>query len=390
MIDNVLQISREQIEKAIAILNPCMNDYIYVYDLIDDYYVISEHAVERFILPEDKFYDAAAKHKEFVYEDDYEMLSKELQDIKDGKKVFHNMKYRWLDKNHNPIWINCRGSVLFKDGRPHYLMGCINEIGVKPEADNVSGLLGDVGLADYIREAYAALTPKGFIIRIGIDNFSAINTNYGMAYGDYILKKTADCIANTLNSNQKLFKLVSDEFMIVDFSGSNITEAIKIYMNCKKNVNKFIEDNNYKIMYTLSAGVIDASHIKDEDDSYIKLSEFALKQAKDSGKNTYYIYRNEDFEHYNRRRVINTALHNAVDDDFAGFEVYYQPIVDTKTYRLIGAEALMRFFMPDPDGGSPQFVSPVEFIPLLEEKRTYYTGRQMDIRAVSQTMCYMD
>ena len=60
MIDNVLQISREQIEKAIAILNPCMNDYIYVYDLIDDYYVISEHAVERFILPEDKFYDAAA------------------------------------------------------------------------------------------------------------------------------------------------------------------------------------------------------------------------------------------------------------------------------------------------------------------------------------------
>ena len=81
MIDNVLQISREQIEKAIAILNPCMNDYIYVYDLIDDYYVISEHAVERFILPEDKFYDAAAKHKEFVYEDDYEMLSKELQDI---------------------------------------------------------------------------------------------------------------------------------------------------------------------------------------------------------------------------------------------------------------------------------------------------------------------
>ena len=77
--------------------------------------------------------------------------------------------------------------------------------------------------------------------------------------------------------------------MIVDFSGSNITEAIKIYMNCKKNVNKFIEDNNYKIMYTLSAGVIDASHIKDDDDSYIKLSEFALKQAKDSGKNTYYI-----------------------------------------------------------------------------------------------------
>ena len=75
MIDNVLQISREQIEKAIAILNPCMNDYIYVYDLIDDYYVISEHAVERFILPEDKFYDAAAKHKELGYKGWQESIS---------------------------------------------------------------------------------------------------------------------------------------------------------------------------------------------------------------------------------------------------------------------------------------------------------------------------
>ena len=45
MIDNVLQISREQMEKAIEILNPCMNDYIYVYDLIDDYYVISGHGL---------------------------------------------------------------------------------------------------------------------------------------------------------------------------------------------------------------------------------------------------------------------------------------------------------------------------------------------------------
>ena len=91
------KISREQDKKSNCDIKSCMNDYIYVYDLIDDYYVISEHAVERFILPEDKFYDAAAKHKEFVYEDDYEMLSKELQDIKDARKIFHNMKYRWLE-----------------------------------------------------------------------------------------------------------------------------------------------------------------------------------------------------------------------------------------------------------------------------------------------------
>ena len=47
MIDNVLQISREQIEKAIAILNPCMNDYIYVYDLIDEYSLRSLSILEK-------------------------------------------------------------------------------------------------------------------------------------------------------------------------------------------------------------------------------------------------------------------------------------------------------------------------------------------------------
>ena len=51
MQNSVLNISKEQVEKAIEILNPCMNDYIYVFDLKEDYYIISEHAMDRFLLP---------------------------------------------------------------------------------------------------------------------------------------------------------------------------------------------------------------------------------------------------------------------------------------------------------------------------------------------------
>ena len=39
MQNSVLNISKEQVEKAIEILNPCMNDYIYVFDLKEDYYI---------------------------------------------------------------------------------------------------------------------------------------------------------------------------------------------------------------------------------------------------------------------------------------------------------------------------------------------------------------
>lgn len=50
-----------------------------------------------------------------------------------------------------PVWINCRGKVIDdKDGKPHYLIGCVNEIGDTQRADNVSGLLGERELRSYI------------------------------------------------------------------------------------------------------------------------------------------------------------------------------------------------------------------------------------------------
>lgn len=368
MLDSVLNMSKKQIEDAIRILNPCMNDYLYVFDLKEDYYVISKHATERFILPSDKFYNATKKHEDFVYPEDISMLCKEIKLIKEGKKKFHDMKYRWLDKHNNPIWINCRGSVLFdENAQPHYLVGCINEIGVKPEADNVSGLLGEYVLDRYIKDTCTDNIPDGFIIRMSIDNFSTINADFGMSYGDFILKRTAECILESIKPTQKLFKAGSDEFIIVDFNGSSINEAVDIYKQCKKHINNFIENNRYNTIYTLSAGIINTSDITLEEENYVKLSEFALKTAKDNGRNNYYIYSKTDYDRYKRKLYISKALHNAVNEDFKGFQVFYQPLVDASTYMLTGAEALMRFSIKKEGVDECEYISPAEFIPVLEE-----------------------
>lgn len=368
MLDSVLNMSKKQIEDAIRILNPCMNDYLYVFDLKEDYYVISKHATERFILPSDKFYNATKKHEDFVYPEDISMLGKEIEQIKAGKKKFHDMKYRWLDKHNNPVWINCRGSVLFdKNTQPHYLVGCINEIGVKPEADNVSGLLGEYALDRYIKDTCTDNIPDGFIIRMSIDNFSTINADFGMSYGDFILKRTAECILESIKPTQKLFKAGSDEFIIVDFNGSSINEAVDIYKQCKKHINNFIENNRYNTIYTLSAGIINTRDITLEEENYVKLSEFALKTAKDNGRNNYYIYSKTDYDSYKRKLYISKALHNAVNEDFKGFQVFYQPVVDASTYMLTGAEALMRFSIKKEGVDECEYISPVEFIPVLEE-----------------------
>lgn len=368
MLDSVLNMSKKQIEDAIRILNPCMNDYLYVFDLKEDYYVISNHATERFMLPSDKFYYATKKHEDFVYPEDISMLCKEIKLIKEGKKKFHDMKYRWLDKHNNPIWINCRGSVLFdENAQPHYLVGCINEIGVKPEADNVSGLLGEYVLDRYIKDTCTDNIPDGFIIRMSIDNFSTINADFGMSYGDFILKRTAECILESIKPTQKLFKAGSDEFIIVDFNGSSINEAVDIYKQCKKHINNFIENNRYNTIYTLSAGIINTRDITLEEENYVKLSEFALKTAKDNGRNNYYIYSKTDYDMYKRKLYISKALHNAVNEDFKGFQVFYQPLVDASTYMLTGAEALMRFSIKKEGVDECEYISPAEFIPVLEE-----------------------
>ena len=380
--------SREQMEYIVELFNPCMDDYLYVFDLQKDCYKISKHATERFLLPGDTFDNAAKAHHTFVYLKDQSRLDDEFRRIMSGEIVFHNMHYRWLDRAGKPVWINCRGRVLNDaDGKPHFLVGCINEIGQKQKADNVSGLLGESSLSAYVEQFEDGL-PDGFFLRIGIDDFRDINGDFGMEYGDYILKSTADCIAANIKPSQRLYRILADEFMVVDFSGGDMEAATELYKNIRKSLDTFIEENGYKSVFTISAGAVDTAKTSGTYENIMKLSEYALNTAKDQGKNRCYIYMQEDYDVFLRKKQITRQLHHAVNHGFEGFETYYQPIVDTKTRRLVGAEALMRFSMPErcEDGETKkeavcvgedghdadekvhwERISPVEFIPLLEE-----------------------
>ena len=380
--------SREQMEYIVELFNPCMDDYLYVFDLQKDFYKISKHATDRFLLPGETFDNAAKEHHTFVYTEDQPRLDEEFSRIMNGEIVFHNMHYRWLDREGHPVWINCRGRVLNDaDGRPHFLVGCINEIGQKQKADNVSGLLGESSLSAYV-EQFGDGLPDGFFLRIGIDDFRDINGDFGMEYGDYILKSTADCISANIKPGQKLYRVLADEFMVVDFSGGDMEAATELYKAIRKSLDVFIEENGYKSVFTISAGAVDTAKTSGTYKNIMKLSEYALNTAKDLGKNRCYIFMKEDYDSFLRKKQITRQLHHAVNHGFEGFETYYQPIVDTKTRRLVGAEALMRFSMPekiqagesekevvcvkeDENGAKDavrwERISPVEFIPLLEE-----------------------
>lgn len=219
----------EQLGAVIDLFSSSMDDYLYVCDFQKDVYQISPGATQRFMLPSDHFSNVLEIHKTFVYAEDVDMLLVELKLLKEGRKKYHNLHYRWLDHEGRPIWINCRGRVINDaGGKPHFLVGCINEIGRKQMADNVSGLLGESSMKNYY-SAHVGRQRKGFVLRLGIDDFKDINENQGIEYGDYILRKTAECIAENILPGQKLFRAVADEFVIVDFLGGSVEDAFSLY-----------------------------------------------------------------------------------------------------------------------------------------------------------------
>lgn len=349
--------------KFIEVLNPCMDDYLYIYDIKEDFYEISPGALERFKISENRFHNAVEGHREFVYEDDIDMLIEDLNEVVAGKKDFHNLQYRWKDPDDKPIWINCRGRVIRdKAGNPEFLIGCINEIGAKQKADNTSGLLGESSFKEYLHQT-GVDGLNGYILRLGIDNFKEINENKGMEYGDVILKKTAECIKEVMLPEQKLYRVVADEFAIVDFQGDSIKSAQKQYKKICQKIEEFIERNCYEVVYTISGGILSCNQIKEQTFlSAMKLSEFALNEAKRRGKNQVYVFEEEDYQESLRKKDLLRSLRYAIYNNCQGFEVYFQPIVNAETGRVASAETLLRF-----QSEETGFLSPAQFIPLLEE-----------------------
>lgn len=350
----------------IDLIAPCMDDYLYIIDLKNDTLRTSQSAVERFMLP-DKFVNNAIEHlRKLVYERDRKLLENHKRKIYDGNEKKYNLLCRLMNRKNLPVWINCRGDVINDEaGKPRYIIGCMNETGTTQRADNISGLLGEKEMAAYL---YSQPKEKlsGYFIQIGIDDFGTINNVHGLVYGNYILKRVAECISECLSSGQRIYHLVADQYMLVDMLSKSQDDVVQLFNRIGEKIDEFIVDENYKSIFSVSAGVTDISTLAEGAEECRKKSDFSLKSAKKRGRESIYFFEDEDYKASLRKNTILSALRSATVNDFEGFEVYYQPILDSSD-RIIGAEALLRFFMHSDEGD--EMISPVEFIPLLEESR---------------------
>lgn len=343
---------------------PCMQDYLYCYDIEQDLYYISEKAMERFAIPASQFTDVIEAHKTFVYKDDIDMLVEDLQKLVSGEKEFHNIEYRWMGKENKPIWINCRGCVIKdEEGKPQYMIGCINEIGNQKKADNISGLKSIDSVSDTL-ETFAKVAFGGYTMHIGIDEFKGVNERFGHDYGNDVLHAVAECIGEAIGPGQEVYHVMADEFLVVDYLSDASQTAKSLYDDIRKKVDAVIEKHRYETVFTISAGVLSTENIQGMDyPEFIKLSEFALSQAKKHGKNQVYFFTIDDYEAFIHKKSVLSALRESVSEEYEGFEVYFQPVFsEGAKNELIGAEALLRYKLP-----TGKSVSPMEFVPLLEE-----------------------
>ncbi|MDD6811563.1 MAG: GGDEF and EAL domain-containing protein [Lachnospiraceae bacterium] len=359
------RISLEEIIEVLEIIQKASDSYFYVLDLSYDIMMVSQSAVRRFAFPSVHVENCSAVLKEIVHPDDYDELSKDIERCASGKQTLHNMEYRWCSRDKQVVWIECRGTVVISDDNHYLLVGRVREIGKKAKADNVTGLRKEVRFREDI-DRILTKNPQAikYCMRIGIDNFKEINEKDGLDAGDNILHELADCIIETVHSGVDIYRLVADEFMIVDACPESTDKAADIYQCIKRKVAEMVRKKEYTGFYTVSAGVLEQEEefVGKKSEDILRLTEFALNEAKRNGRNQMALFDRNAYNEYLKRLSIRKAIRLDIANDFHGFQVFYQPIVDANTYKLIGAEALLRW--KDEKYGN---VSPAVFIPIMEE-----------------------
>lgn len=362
-LDIVQGMSLEQISSVIEVIQRASDSYLFIMDLNENIYRISEKATKRFPFDDTVIENCTEVLKKVVYPSDYPMVEEDIGKCASGEQESHALEYRWFDRKGKVVWINCRGTVVTGPEGHRLLIGRVSEIGKKAKADNVTGLRKE---ARFSLDAESVLrdNPQSvrYMMRIGIDNFKEINEKEGIEAGDEVLQQLSECILATVDESVDVYRMLADEFMIMDASAVTSEDAGTIYDRIKKKVAETIREEEYSRFYTISAGVLESGFEDKTAAEILRLTEFALNEAKRNGRNQMAVFEQKHYDEYLRRLNMRKAMRRDVNSGFSGFEVFYQPIVSTPNYELVGAEALLRW-----NNEAFGNVSPAVFIPILEE-----------------------
>ncbi|WP_278337005.1 EAL domain-containing protein [Clostridium chromiireducens] len=196
------------------------------------------------------------------------------------------------------------------------------------------------------------------ILFIDLDGFKSINDNYGHLVGDNVLKNVADSLKNVIGQDGSIFRIGGDEFIIILRNIESSTYINEISVRIQKVLEKPFIYNGESLIVGASIGISIFPDHGDDSDTLIKKADLAMYEVKKKGGYGYATYSSKMNDKFFDKVEMKKKINKAMEDN--EFTIYYQPIMDLRTMKVLAAEALIRWRQGD------KIVSPVEFIPIAK------------------------
>ena len=198
------------------------------------------------------------------------------------------------------------------------------------------------------------------VLCLGMDRFERVNSGLGCGSGYKLLNIVAELLKKCIRNEDSLAQMYSDAFVIIAPYLQNQEDAALVVKRILNAFKRPILLKGCEIFISFSVGISIYPCDGEKADNLMKNANSAMEKAKWRGGNNFQFYKLEMNKYSFDRLKLENKLRKALKQN--EFVLHYQPLVDIRTGKICGMEALLRWSCPGL--GS---VSPGEFIPVAEE-----------------------
>ena len=254
----------------------------------------------------------------------------------------------------------CRGIVIRDpSGAPDYFVGTIRNHGVQGHVDALTGLRNQYGFFEDLDGCLRRKTEFSVML-FGISRFSEINEMYGYQFGNRVLQRYARKAFEVTENRGHIYRIDGTKFAVIS-SLLSVGEMRKRYDGFRAFLHESFQVDGRKLLLDLHGGALRVDHFDVDSQTVYACLNYADEECKTRQQGELVEFRDDLNENNHQRLEKLHAIRASITHGYEGFFLLYQPVVDAKTEKITGAEALIRW-----KNDTYGLVPPDHFIPVLD------------------------